>query len=403
MSSRAQDSEEEVVGDYRSTIGDNGSINHKSPHQQQQKSQRQRRGKSREADPAVGDAARNQHCEDKKNDGTKRETAKRDGSGDIAVTRGEGGGGTAGGKGKKGRREWLEWKCFKIITEMSAPPPYGMAKPAPINEEEINIIARECNELFPVGFYEMTCKKRGVTKGRGEWRNKEALRLLHCTAERAGCKFKARFCRIINGMEVWTSGEHDYSTHSAPPKRGLPPDAREFVSKHHNYSQKKLVEALKERGLIENDADLDKIRQQVKRRKLTVKNNARQEKLSAVTYNAESMSMPETGPSPVFPSGSITAGGNADVSFELGDAGSILRGYDFHPYHPMLSVSTLSLPGDDVSTGNDVHKQATKCFEIDTLEEPNNVSAKSNDDRKTGCSGSAALKGGQMTKNPPWV
>lgn len=70
---------------------------------------------------------------------------------------------------------------------------------------------RESQTLFPVGFYEMTSQKRGVTRGRGQWRGKEVLRLSHCTAERAGCKFKVRFCRIYNGIEVFTSGEHNVS------------------------------------------------------------------------------------------------------------------------------------------------------------------------------------------------
>eukprot|EP00521_Asterionellopsis_glacialis_P017056 CAMPEP_0195292084 /NCGR_PEP_ID=MMETSP0707-20130614/8603_1 /TAXON_ID=33640 /ORGANISM="Asterionellopsis glacialis, Strain CCMP134" /LENGTH=474 /DNA_ID=CAMNT_0040352473 /DNA_START=59 /DNA_END=1483 /DNA_ORIENTATION=- len=170
------------------------------------------------------------------------------------------------------KRQWLSWECFKSCPIMNPCPPFGRPTPAPVSEQERAIMDRESQALFPVGFYEMTSQKRGVTRGRGQWRGKEVLRLSHCTAERAGCKFKVRFCRVFNGIEVFTSGEHNVSTHSAKPKRGLPPDIRAFVSRHHDESQKHLLDALKEGGLLDPETtDWEKVRQQVKRRKMTVR------------------------------------------------------------------------------------------------------------------------------------
>ena len=90
-----------------------------------------------------------------------------------------------------------------------------------------------------------------------------------------GCKFKVRYFRVITGIEVWTNGEHDYRKHKAPSKRGLSPDVRQYVTEHHRESQKTIMDGLIERGLISalDKASIAKIKQQIKRRKLTVKAN----------------------------------------------------------------------------------------------------------------------------------
>lgn len=75
----------------------------------------------------------------------------------------------------------LLWKHFKTIYTNNSP--YGLlvnntnssrdsrssnkSKPVDITDEENVLIAKQNRNLFPVGFYEMTCKTRGVTKGRG--------------------------------------------------------------------------------------------------------------------------------------------------------------------------------------------------------------------------------------------
>lgn len=109
------------------------------------------------------------------------------------------------------KRAWLPWDLYKYAKLIDPPPPFGQSTPAPITEDELHMVLQESNILFPVGFYDMTPIRRGVTKGRGFWRGKEALRLAHCSAEKTGCSFKARFCRIANGMEIYTSGEHNVS------------------------------------------------------------------------------------------------------------------------------------------------------------------------------------------------
>jgi len=112
-----------------------------------------------------------------------------------------------------GIRAWLPWEFCKLIEpcESQDLPPFGWKKPSAVTQEEKNIIVSQSEKLFPVGFYDMTPTKRGVTKGRGDWKGKEALRLAHCSAEKNGCRFKARFCRVAKGMEIFTSGQHDVS------------------------------------------------------------------------------------------------------------------------------------------------------------------------------------------------
>ena len=111
------------------------------------------------------------------------------------------------------KREWLPWEFCKFIEpeDSHSPPPFGWKKPSSVTDDERAIMHSQSDTLFPVGFYDMTPTKRGVTKGRGDWKGKEALRLAHCSAEKNGCRFKARFCRIANGMEIFTSGDHDVS------------------------------------------------------------------------------------------------------------------------------------------------------------------------------------------------
>ena len=114
---------------------------------------------------------------------------------------------------KIAKRLWLPWEFCKLIEPEKGGdlPPFGWDKPSSVTDGEKAIIASESESLFPVGFYDMTPAKRGVTKGRGDWKGKEALRLAHCSAEKNGCRFKARFCRVVNGMEIFTSGTHDVS------------------------------------------------------------------------------------------------------------------------------------------------------------------------------------------------
>jgi hypothetical protein len=111
---------------------------------------------------------------------------------------------------KEVKRLWLPWEFCKLIEPpKEALPPFGQEKPSCVTDDEKNMMSSESDTLFPVGFYDMTPAKRGVTKGRGDWKGKEALRLAHCSAEKNGCRFKARFCRIVNGMEIFTSGTHN--------------------------------------------------------------------------------------------------------------------------------------------------------------------------------------------------
>ena len=96
---------------------------------------------------------------------------------------------------KKKEFRKLEWKHLKTI--FTANSPYGLLlhqpgnvhgrkgsnKPKPINitDEEKLMIANQNRELFPVGFYEMTCKTRGVTRGRGkDTRSKYLVSLFSC-------------------------------------------------------------------------------------------------------------------------------------------------------------------------------------------------------------------------------
>lgn len=176
-------------------------------------------------------------------------------------------------KKKAVKRLWLPWEFCKLIEPPKhALPPFGWAKPASVTDQEKDVIVSESETLFPVGFYDMTPAKRGVTKGRGDWKGKEALRLAHCSAEKNGCRFKARFCRVVNGMEIHTSGTHDVKAHLTPRKRGLAPAARAIVTKYKEESQTKLVEWLKDGGLLEDsNNDLEKVKQQIKRRKMTLK------------------------------------------------------------------------------------------------------------------------------------
>ncbi|CAB9519293.1 expressed unknown protein [Seminavis robusta] len=187
-------------------------------------------------------------------------------------------GGTVATRGKKKtktvKRLWLPWEFCKLIEPPNGAllPPFGCEKPSNVTVEEKHVIATESETLFPVGFYDMTPAKRGVTKGRGDWKGKEALRLAHCSAEKNGCRFKARFCRVMSGMEIFTSGTHDITAHLTPRKRGLAPAARAIVTKYKEESQSKLVEWLKDGGLLDGATnDLEKVKQQIKRRKMTLK------------------------------------------------------------------------------------------------------------------------------------
>lgn len=57
-----------------------------------------------------------------------------------------------------------------------------------------------------------------------------------------------------------------------PRKRGLAPAARAIVTKYKEESQSKLVEWLKDGGLLDDAGDdLEKVKQQIKRRKMTLK------------------------------------------------------------------------------------------------------------------------------------
>lgn len=128
-----------------------------------------------------------------------------------------------------------------------------------------------------------------MTRGRGEWRGKETLCLLHCAAEKGGCPFKARFARAKNGIEIWTSGEHALDTHKHQPKRGLTLEARAFVTKNHDLSQGQLLELLLQNGLIPSDCTTDellKIKMQIKRRRSTVKTQISKEKLDVASMRA---------------------------------------------------------------------------------------------------------------------
>lgn len=155
-------------------------------------------------------------------------------------------------------------------------------KQIPTTQLEKTCIAKESNPIFPTGFYQLSNSKRGVTKGRGQWREKETLCLLHCSAENGGCPFKARFARTANGIEIWTSAEHDLSTHKYQPKRGLNVEARAFVTKNHDLSQGQLLELLMQNGLVPSDCTKDellKLKMQIKRRRNTVKGQIAKEKL----------------------------------------------------------------------------------------------------------------------------
>lgn len=113
--------------------------------------------------------------------------------------------------------------------------------------------------------------------------------LLHCSADNGGCPFRARFVRTANGIEIWTTAEHDLSTHKYQPKRGLNAEARAFVTKNHDLSQGQLLELLLQNGLIPADCskdDLLKYKLQIKRRRHTVKQQIAKEKLSVASMRA---------------------------------------------------------------------------------------------------------------------
>jgi len=201
--------------------------------------------------------------------------------------------GPVSGKAKKKRPPALEWELAKELPtpEGESNPWNGAGKdqPVPITASEKTCIAKETNPLFPIGFHNLTSAKRGVTKGRGPLRGKETLCLLYCSADKAGCPFKARFLRTSQGIEIWTSGEHDASTHKTQPKRGLNSEARAFVTKNHDLSQGQLLEHLQRKGLIPADCtkdELAKIKSQIKRRRHTVKCQISKEKLVVASMRA---------------------------------------------------------------------------------------------------------------------
>ena len=67
-----------------------------------------------------------------------------------------------------------------------------------------------------------------------------------------------------------------------PRKRGLAPAARAIVTKYKEESQSKLVEWLKDGGLLDDAGDdLEKVKQQIKRRKMTLKR--KQKRVTQVT------------------------------------------------------------------------------------------------------------------------
>lgn len=135
-------------------------------------------------------------------------------------------------------RRCLEWVFFKEIPLANPSPPRKTAKPVsehgtrwksrhcvsnlnsssccccyqyPMTDEETFISSQELEPLFPVGYYDMTNKKRGVTQGRGKWKGKEVMKLMQCTSQRYGCEFKALFCRVHNAMEIYTKCDHNVS------------------------------------------------------------------------------------------------------------------------------------------------------------------------------------------------
>ena len=197
------------------------------------------------------------------------------------------------GKAKKKRPPPLDWELAKELPlpEGESNPWNGASKdqPVPITASEKICIAKESNPLFPIGFYNLTSAKRGVTKGRGQWKGKETLCLLYCSADKSGCPFKARFVRTSQGLEIWTSGEHNVSTHKTQPKRGLNSEARAFVTKNHDLGQGQLLEHLQRNGLIPADCskeELIKIKSQIKRRRHTVKGQISKEKLVVASMRA---------------------------------------------------------------------------------------------------------------------
>lgn len=182
-------------------------------------------------------------------------------------------------------KNWLDWS---LVRELPYPEGEksvfgGEAKPAPVSPNEKVTIATTASSLFPIGFYNLTSSKRGVTRGRGPWRGRETLCLLHCSADKAGCKYKVRYCRTETGVEIWSNGAHDSLAHqSARRKRGLTPEARAVVTKNHQLGQVQLLNLLVEQGLVPVDAtkdELKKIKRQIKRRRLTVKDQIKGDKL----------------------------------------------------------------------------------------------------------------------------
>lgn len=66
--------------------------------------------------------------------------------------------------------------------------------------------------------------------------------------------------------------------HLTPRKRGLAPAARAIVTKYREESQSQLVEWLKDGGLLDgSENDLEKVKQQIKRRKMTLKRKKQKE------------------------------------------------------------------------------------------------------------------------------
>jgi len=192
-------------------------------------------------------------------------------------------------------KNWLDWS---LVRELPYPEGEksvfgGEAKPVPVSANEKVTIATTASSLFPIGFYNLTSSKRGVTRGRGPWRGRETLCLLHCSADKAGCKYKARYCRTETGVEIWSNGAHDSMAHqSARRKRGLTPEARAVVTKNHQLGQVQLLNLLVEQGLVPADAtkdELKKIKHQIKRRRLTVKDQIKSDKLAVTSMVARAL------------------------------------------------------------------------------------------------------------------
>ena len=140
----------------------------------------------------------------------------------------------------------------------------------------------------------------------------------------------------MSGIEAWTNGEHDYLKHQVPSKRGLSPDARQYVTEHYRESQRAILDGLIDGGLINPlEANSPKLKQQIKRRKLTVKTNRKIQRSLALQNDPDDVYHITSSPMDMhlLRNNSVTAEDSIDGSIVGGvclDNMAVTEGHDVH-------------------------------------------------------------------------